>query len=115
MLSIAARPRSHAEPFEHKERRGFALSVMDNPDQLMMYAQSTGEVSLSPPQPLRGDGGARAAALFRNRRGTKGEKGLMKRGVKSVPSQRLRFLHVLCGFDKIERDKMSAAQRAAGR
>ncbi|OAQ72968.1 hypothetical protein VFPPC_15227 [Pochonia chlamydosporia 170] len=31
------------EPFEDRERRGFALSVLDNPEQLMMYAQSMGD------------------------------------------------------------------------
>ncbi|KAG6036075.1 hypothetical protein E4U41_005776 [Claviceps citrina] len=28
------------EPFEDRERKGFALSVLDCPEQLMMYAQS---------------------------------------------------------------------------
>ncbi|GAB0138634.1 hypothetical protein EsDP_00006860 [Epichloe bromicola] len=32
-----------AEPFEDRERRGFALSVLDSPEQLIMYAQSTGD------------------------------------------------------------------------
>ncbi|POR38995.1 Uncharacterized protein TPAR_00804 [Tolypocladium paradoxum] len=31
------------ESFEDRERRGFALSVLDNPEQLMMYAQSTSD------------------------------------------------------------------------
>ncbi|TWU78698.1 hypothetical protein ED733_006093 [Metarhizium rileyi] len=32
-----------AEPFEDRERRGFALSVLDCPESLMMYAQSAGD------------------------------------------------------------------------
>ncbi|EXU99830.1 hypothetical protein X797_006959 [Metarhizium robertsii] len=32
------------EPFEDKERRGFALSVLDSPESLMMYALSAGDV-----------------------------------------------------------------------
>ncbi|QPH06046.1 hypothetical protein C2857_004252 [Epichloe festucae Fl1] len=32
-----------AEPFEDRERRGFALSVLDCPEQLIMYALSTGD------------------------------------------------------------------------
>ncbi|KID91545.1 hypothetical protein MGU_01515 [Metarhizium guizhouense ARSEF 977] len=31
------------EPFEDKERRGFALSVLDSPESLMMYALSAGD------------------------------------------------------------------------
>ncbi|KND94234.1 hypothetical protein TOPH_01051 [Tolypocladium ophioglossoides CBS 100239] len=34
------------EPFEDRERRGFALSVLDKPAQLMTYAQSTSDVRL---------------------------------------------------------------------
>ncbi|UNI20108.1 hypothetical protein JDV02_006230 [Purpureocillium takamizusanense] len=33
-----------AEPFEDRERRGFALAVLDSPEQLMMYAQGAGDV-----------------------------------------------------------------------
>ncbi|KZZ98668.1 hypothetical protein AAL_03186 [Moelleriella libera RCEF 2490] len=29
--------------FEAREKRGFALAVLDDPEQLMMYAQSTGD------------------------------------------------------------------------
>ncbi|KAG5982922.1 hypothetical protein E4U55_001122 [Claviceps digitariae] len=31
---------SHAESFEDREKRGFALAVLDCPEQLMMFAQS---------------------------------------------------------------------------
>jgi hypothetical protein len=37
--------RPQADSFEDRERRGYAMSVLDSPDQLMMYAQSTGDVS----------------------------------------------------------------------
>ncbi|KAG6022136.1 hypothetical protein E4U19_006356 [Claviceps sp. Clav32 group G5] len=30
----------HIEPFEDREKSGFALSVLDSPEQLMMFAQS---------------------------------------------------------------------------
>ncbi|KAG5923245.1 hypothetical protein E4U42_005011 [Claviceps africana] len=50
-----------AEPFEDRERRSFALAVLDCPEQLMMFAQSRDD---------------------------------------SIPSQRLRFTAMLCGFDK---------------
>lgn len=32
-----------AEPFEDRERRAFALAVLDSPEQLMMYAQSAND------------------------------------------------------------------------
>ncbi|KAH0594203.1 hypothetical protein MHUMG1_08042 [Metarhizium humberi] len=35
---IADARRVKTEPFEDKERRGFALSVLDSPESLMMYA-----------------------------------------------------------------------------
>ncbi|EFY87437.1 hypothetical protein MAC_06545 [Metarhizium acridum CQMa 102] len=38
------------EPFEDKERRGFALSVLDSPESLMMYALSAGDVCAPHPQ-----------------------------------------------------------------
>ncbi|KAK2600173.1 hypothetical protein QQS21_005118 [Conoideocrella luteorostrata] len=31
------------ETFEERERRGYAISVLDSPEQLMMHAQSTGD------------------------------------------------------------------------
>ncbi|KHO02000.1 uncharacterized protein MAM_01001 [Metarhizium album ARSEF 1941] len=34
------------EPFEDKERRGFALSVLDCPESLTMYALGAGDVRL---------------------------------------------------------------------
>jgi hypothetical protein len=34
-----------AEDFETRERRAFAAAVLDRPEQLMMYAQSTNDVS----------------------------------------------------------------------
>jgi hypothetical protein len=34
-----------AEGFETRQRRAFAASVLDRPEQLMMYAQSTNDVS----------------------------------------------------------------------
>lgn len=34
-----------AEDFETRQRRAFAASVLDRPEQLMMYAQSTSDVS----------------------------------------------------------------------
>lgn len=37
--------RVKAEAFEHRERRAFALAVLDRPEQLMMYAQTTNDVS----------------------------------------------------------------------
>lgn len=36
-----------AEGFETRQRRAFAASVLDRPEQLMMYAQSTNDVSLT--------------------------------------------------------------------
>ncbi|KAG5931405.1 hypothetical protein E4U60_006106, partial [Claviceps pazoutovae] len=30
----------HIEPFEDREKSGFVLSVLDSPEQLMMFAQS---------------------------------------------------------------------------
>ena len=47
--------RLKTEPFEDRERRGFALSVLDSPEQLMMYAQSCNDVRCSsfPPPPPR--------------------------------------------------------------
>lgn len=41
---IANGRRVKTEPFEDKERRGFALSVLDSPESLMMYALSAGDV-----------------------------------------------------------------------
>lgn len=35
----------NTESYADKERRGFALSVLENPDQLMTFALSTGDVS----------------------------------------------------------------------
>lgn len=37
--------RCRAEDFETRQRRAFAASVLDRPEQLMMYAQSTNDVS----------------------------------------------------------------------
>ncbi|KAG6002835.1 hypothetical protein E4U21_002750 [Claviceps maximensis] len=50
----------HTESFEDREKSGFALAVLDCPEQLMMFAQSRDD---------------------------------------SIPSQRLRFTAMLCGFD----------------
>lgn len=38
--------RMHIEPFEDREKSGFALSVLDSPEQLMMFAQSRNDVSV---------------------------------------------------------------------
>lgn len=43
VLMMGYRPKN--ESFEERERRQFALSVLDSPEQLMMYAQSTNDVS----------------------------------------------------------------------
>lgn len=43
MMMKKTRPKS--ESFEEREKRQFALAVLDNPEQLMMYAQSTNDVS----------------------------------------------------------------------
>lgn len=45
---IADARRVKTEPFEDKERRGFALSVLDSPESLMMYALSAGDVGPPP-------------------------------------------------------------------
>lgn len=42
---FANRHRPKNETFEERERKQFALSVLDSPEQLMMYAQSTNDVS----------------------------------------------------------------------
>lgn len=44
--------RPKAEGFEEREKKQFALSVLDNPEQLMMYAQSSNDVSYHPVYPL---------------------------------------------------------------
>lgn len=53
-LFILAFPttRRPKEPFHKTERRDWAETVLDNPELLMMYAQSSGDVSF-PPFPYR--------------------------------------------------------------
>ena len=41
--------RQPKEPFTKTERRDWAETVLDNPELLMMYAQSSGAVSSPPP------------------------------------------------------------------
>ncbi len=45
LIADESKCRPKPEPFEDREQRSFALSVLDNPEQLMMYAQSAGDVS----------------------------------------------------------------------
>ncbi|KAF5137487.1 hypothetical protein E5D57_001265 [Metarhizium anisopliae] len=72
------------EPFEDKERRGFALSVLDSPESLMMYALSAGDVSIS--------------------------RECLADGSQSVPGQRLRFTAMLCGFEERRKGKEVAGR-----
>lgn len=99
-LTLPDRPRT--EPFEEREKRGFALSVLDSPEHLMMYAQSTGDVSvflsslffaLFSPFPFLHTSNAlfifpKICFLF------------LTPHTQSIPGQRQRFTAMLCGFDQ---------------
>lgn len=90
---IADGRRVKTEPFEDKERRGFALSVLDSPESLMMYALSAGDVGPPP---------------FCFQVSTSRE--CLADGAQSVPGQRLRFTAMLCGFEERRKGKEVAGR-----
>lgn len=95
---IADARRVKTEPFEDKERRGFALSVLDSPESLMMYALSAGDVGPPPPPPF----------FFLLQVSISRE--CLADGAQSVPGQRLRFTAMLCGFEERRKGKEVAGR-----
>ena len=88
LMLTNARPKP--EPFEDRERRSFALSVLDNPEQLMMYAQSTGDVRFLANY-VQTNRESTTLLIFKFANETCSL-------LQSIPGQRRRFMAILCGF-----------------
>ncbi|KAK2607261.1 hypothetical protein N8I77_005952 [Diaporthe amygdali] len=75
----AASSRQPKEPFTKIERRDWAETVLDNPELLMMYAQSSG----AQPQPACSH---------------------QPKSLQTLPATRFRFKKIMCGLDEDEDD-----------
>lgn len=81
-----------SEAFETRERRAYALAVLDRPEQLMMYANTTNDVRITSIF-----SSLCSCSLFAQLRY---EPWLTPVNEQSIASQRLRFTAMLCGFEE---------------
>lgn len=90
-----------SEAFETRERRAYALAVLDRPEQLMMYANTSNDVRITTPapHPLFFLASSLSSFFFYSIFSEIMTVILTYVWLQSLASQRLRFTAMMCGYE----------------